>query len=134
MGAKILQPTERRYELSAKVVVKAIAYRDEQSKGITNAEAEMVFLVLRESTERDLFFGAWLPDTLQGSHELGIQMGHPINSYFRAAIMHGNERCSEKHLMVMTKWVEDILKQLDCQTVNFTVLGEQEVEEILGHD
>jgi hypothetical protein len=131
---KLIEPTERRYNLSAKVTVKHVTYRDEQSKGISNAEADIVCLIPQESTERDLFFGAWLPDTLDGSHELGIMMGHPVGGTFRAAIRHGNEWCREKHLFVMTKWVEDILKSVPGQITHFHVLGEQEVEAILGHD
>lgn len=117
---------ERRYYLTCKVVVKECSYEDEQSTGTTLVAEQLVFLIPTVSTERDLFYNAWLPDDPNEPQELGITMGHPLYSTFRVALWRATEYVREIHLFVMSKGAEEILKKLDEQVVNVEILGEQE--------
>jgi hypothetical protein len=117
---------EKRYYLSCKVLAKDCSYEDEQSTGTTMVSEQLVFLIPNTSTERDLFYSAWLPENPNDPQELGVTMGHPVYSTFRAALWRATEYVREIHLFVMSKGAEEILKRLDGQVVNVEILGEQE--------
>jgi hypothetical protein len=129
-----------RYHLRCKVLVKECTYEDQQSKGNQNISEKLVFLVPEDSDERTRFFIAWLPDTLDSFQELGIEMGHPVFSAFRAALYRKSTfhpELPDNHIFVMSKGAEEILKRLDGQMVMCEILGEQEeylLDGMIDHD
>jgi hypothetical protein len=139
MSVEFIDPEERarseNYHLNVKVHVKKIAYQDYQSKGLLGmVEEEMVFLEPLESTQRDLFYRAWMPDYEQDpvtkeivpSHtEVVCKAGHPIYGYFKCSFHRADERFREQpYLFVMTKSAEEELKNLNGKTLQITVLSQ----------
>lgn len=128
------QARNEEYTLKAKVMVKTISYTDIQSKGeVGLISEEMIFLEPKESTQRDLFYFAWLPDYEQdpttkkivaGYTEITCKAGHPINGYFKCSVHRADERHSTPYLFVMTKAAEEELKILNGKDLVFTVLGQ----------
>jgi hypothetical protein len=128
--SKIVKPTERRYTFNVKVLAKDVTYSDEQSTGTTQVTERLVFLVPQQSTHRDLFYSAWLPDTDSEPVEVGCEMGHPVYSNFRAALWRRTQFVGDIHLFVMSKGAEELLKPLDGRTVEVTTLGELEDQQL----
>lgn len=124
-GPKV-KPEEMRYALKAKVVAKEVTYFDEQSTGTVQVTEKLVFLVPEQSTQRDLFFSAWLPDSPEKPVEVVCQGGHPVYTPFRAALWRRSQHVGEIHLFVMSKGAEEVLKEINGQSFAFEVLGQQE--------
>jgi hypothetical protein len=131
------QARSEEYALKCKVHVKEITYEDFQSKGEMGlVTEEMIFLEPYPSTQRDLFFSAWLPDYEQDhitkkivpTHtEVTCKAGHPIYGYFKCAVHRRDERFnSSPYLFVMTKAAEEELKMLRGKDIIFTVLGQDD--------
>jgi hypothetical protein len=133
------QPTEQRYHLKCKVLVKKVSYMDYQSKGETLITEDFVFLIPQESTQRSLFMGAWLPDTLEGNSEIGLEIGRPVEGHARACLRRKNKIVPEAHIFVMSRGAEELIKdwaranrgflwtRQDCY-LDITVLAENEDE------
>jgi hypothetical protein len=128
----ITQPTELRYNLKCKILIKEVTYQDHQSKGVTNVTETLVYLIPQESTQRDLFYAAWLPDTREERFEIGFTVGHPINGFVRGCIKRRNETIKDHHIFIMSKGAEEDLKDYFCGKehayLNIEVLGEHEEE------
>lgn len=127
---------QQRYILSCKVLVKECSYEDEQSKGTVLVTEKLVFLIPQQSTQQTLFYNTWLPD-YEEYQEIGIEMGYPLYSSFRAALYRQGQFHSSPHIFVMSKGAEEMLKQLDGQLVNVEILGEQEealLDGMLDHE
>jgi hypothetical protein len=122
----VKKPTERSYTFNCHVVVKEVTYSDEQSTGTKLVTEKLVFLMPEQSTQRDLFYSAWLPDTDATPQEVGCEMGHPVFSTFRAALWRRSQFVGDIHLFVMSKGAEELLKPLEGRRLEVTVLGEQE--------
>lgn len=120
------QPTERRYRFKCKVIAKDVTYTDEQSTGTFQVTEKLVFLLPEQSTQRDLFYSAWLPDTDEEPAEVGCEMGHPLYSTFRCALWRRTQFVGDIHLFVMSKGAEESLKPLNGKFIELEVLGEQE--------
>jgi hypothetical protein len=128
-----MQPTESRYNLKCKVLVKEVSYLDEQSKGASRISEKFVYLIPQESTQRDLFFAAWLPDTREEKYELGFTCGHPVSGFARGCIRRRNAEIGDHHIFVMSKGAEEDIKDWIQHVggpamLNIEVLGEQEEE------
>lgn len=135
LGAKPL--TKNRYELKCQVIVKETTYDDEQSQGTTRNTEKMAYLVPQESSERDRFLMAWLPETDEENFEVGLMIGHPVHGPARAAIRRKNREVPEHHLFIMSRGAEEelkafsdegwkVLRALQKKTVIVTVLSEDE--------
>jgi hypothetical protein len=139
MAVEFPDPEERarseEYNLKVNVHVKKIAYEDYQSTGnLGLVEEEMVFLEPLESTQRDLFFNAWLPDYEQdpvtkeivpGHTEVSCKAGHPIYGYFKCSVHRPDYRFkSQPYLFVMSKAAEEDLKIMNGKSINITVLSQ----------
>jgi hypothetical protein len=122
----VKKPTERTYTFTCEVVAKDVTYADEQSTGITMVTEKLVFLLPEQSTQRDLFYNAWLPDTDQQPQEVGCETGHPVYSTFRAALWRRSQFVGDIHLFVMSKGAEESLKALHGRRIEITVLSEGE--------
>lgn len=130
------QMIEQEYVLKCKVIAKDISYEDFQSKGVLgNVTEKMVFLIPKESTQRDLFFTAWLPDLkldhitkeLVADHsEVSCKAGHPIYGFFKCSVHRADERMREPYLFVMTRATEEDLKALDGKEILITVLPDSQ--------
>lgn len=121
-----LKPTERTYQLKCKVVAKNVSYEDEQSTGVQMVSEVFTFLIPEPSTQRDLFYSAWLPETTKECIEVVCQAGYPIYSPFRCALWRRTQHVGEIHLFVMTKAVEEELKLMNGENLVIEVLGEQQ--------
>jgi len=117
---------EHRYQLKAKVIVKDVTYTDEQSTGTSQVTDKLVFLIPEDSTQRDLFYTAWLPDDPDSPQEVVCQAGHPVYSTFRAALWRRTQHVGDIHLFVMSKGTEEVLKTMNGLSLVFEVLGQQE--------
>jgi hypothetical protein len=106
------KPEDLTYYLNCEVIVKEVPYEDEQSTGTTQQTDLMVFLRIKESSQRDLFYAAWLPDMDDESHEVVCRAGNPIDGYFRCAVFRRSKNFQEKHLFVMSKGAEEELKRI----------------------
>jgi hypothetical protein len=71
----------------------------------------MVFLVPLESSQRDFFFSAWLPEDESEAFEVALMLAHPVSGPCRAAVMRKNKRLNEHHLFVMSVGAEEDLIQ-----------------------
>lgn len=132
----IQKAQQSRYILSCKVLVKECSYEDEQSKGIATVSEKLVFLLPQDSDQRTRFYNTWLPD-YETYQEIGIEMGHPLFSSFRAALYRQGKFMDGIHIFVMSKGAEETLKTLDGKIVNVEILGEQEevlLDGMLDHD
>lgn len=132
------------YTFNCLVKKVSVGYSDEQSKGISNQEEEMVFLVPCEGSSRDMFLARWLPDSEQYEYvdsqnnthtewafsEIGFRIGHPIFGVFRGALRRYHPKCKEPHIMVMTKGVEEGLKRMHMRVVEVTSMSELKDEEL----
>ncbi len=140
MSVEFVDPAEKAleetYHLKCKVLVKDISYRDYQSQGEgAMLTEEMVFLLPQESTQRDLFFNAWLPELEQnpvtkefesGHSEVACQSGHPIYGYFKCSVHRADERVREPYMFVMSKSSEEELKLLRGKDILVTVLPDSQ--------
>lgn len=132
----IQKAQQERYHLTCKVLVKECSYEDEQSTGTKLVTEKLVFLLPQDSDQRTRFYNTWLPD-YEEYQEIGIEMGHPLYSAFRAALYRQGQFLPEIHIFVMSKGAEEMLKKLDGQLVNVEILGEQEealLDGMLDHD
>lgn len=125
---KHLNPNEKEYHLKCFVKVKEISYLDEQSKGSSRNTEKMIFLIPQESDERTRFLMAWLPETIDEHTELGFEIGYPVFSIFRGAVKryHKEAGINLPFIFVMTRGVEEILKQVDGLYINIKSLGESD--------
>lgn len=111
--------------LKARVVVKHLGYEDYQSKGKSQAEDDMVFLIPEEGTGRDLLFAKYLPDVAGEHVELAAILPSPVSGLARLALMRRDERSPEYHyLFVMTKSAEEDLKNLNGRSLEVGILPE----------
>jgi hypothetical protein len=108
------------------VEVKHIGYEDYQSKGKSQAEDDMVFLIPLEGTSRDCLFARWLPD-VAGSHtEVAAFLPSPVSGLARLALMRRDHRSPENHyLFVMTKGAEEDLKNHHGREMEIDIFGEE---------
>lgn len=129
---KIPSATELHYHLKCKVVVKEVTYEDHQSKGVSMVTDTLVHLVPVESTQRDLFLMAWLPDTQDQTFEIGLKCAFPIYGVFRGCIKRANKVIDRPHIFVMSRGAEEELKALQrahpsqVVEIDIEVLGEHE--------
>lgn len=107
-------------------MVKNIAYKDVQSKGTTNADADMVFLIPTESSQRDFFFAKYLPDVRGEAVELPALIPYPVSGFARVALMRRDERCNEHYLFVMSRGAEEDLKECNGRELEVKILDEKE--------
>lgn len=122
-------PTQETYRLKCRVVIKEVSYEDEQSKETKLNTARMVFLVPKEGTQRDLFFAAWLPDSVEEWFEVALSVGAPINGPCRAAIMRKNARMDAHHLFVMSAGAEeDLLQEFGGTKKSWTLFRNRDIE------
>jgi hypothetical protein len=135
LGPKSL--TQNRYELKCKVLIRERSYQDEQSQGVTQVTEKMAYLIPCESSERDRFLSAWLPDTDEEHFEVGLLIGHPVHGPARATVHRKSREVPEHHLFIMSRGVEEELKKfsesgwkalraIQKKTVHLTVLSENE--------
>ena len=130
MSFDINAPTNQKYTLKCFIKIMDVSYDDVQSKKTERVTEKMVFLLPSESTECDLFYDAWLPDTDIDYSEIGCQAGHPVYGVFRAAVKRRSKDCERPHIFVMTKSVEDILLKMDGKEIVIDVLPESEDEKM----
>lgn len=114
---------ERKYELECRVVVKERAYRDWKDRQYAE---KMVYLVPIDCSDRVPFFMAWLPDTENERNELVVYVQNPVDSPCRVSIFRANSKHHEHHLFVMTKAVEDKLRNYNDRIVRVVALPETE--------
>ncbi len=114
MSIQIAPPelTEREYYLKCRVEVREIGFLDHQSNKTEQVTDKFVFLIPTESSQRDMFFSAWLPDMTEAHHEVAAMIHAPINSPSRLAVMRRNANCKEHHLFVMSLGAEQDLKAM----------------------
>jgi hypothetical protein len=125
------QPQDDRYHLQCKIVVKHLGFKDFQSRGHSQVEDTMVFLVPVESTQRDLFLMAWVPDSTNDAHEIGLLLGSPVSGPARACVKRRNEWCEDHHIMMMSESAEKELHDFNGREVGVTVLAQSEAETYL---
>lgn len=130
--SKAQKPAERRYTFACKVVAKEVTYLDEQSTGNQLVNEELVFLIPEQSTQRDLFYAAWLPDTDAEPSEIVCEAGHPVYGAFRSALWRRSQFVGDIHLFVMSKGAEESFKEINGKRIEITVYGEQEDQAIDG--
>jgi hypothetical protein len=114
------------FHLRVKVVVKFIEYQDTQSKGTSNAQADMVFLVPQESAQRDIFFAKYLPDISGEAVELPSIIPYPVSGLARVALMRRDRRCDEHYLFVMSRGAEEDLKECRDRVIDLQILSEND--------
>lgn len=112
------------YVLKCKVTIKPIEYNDIQSTGTTKRTEEMAFLSPIQTTERDKFFGAWMPD--EEYVELVAEVGHPIYGPMRCSFHKPDKRMNHHYIFVMTKSSEEALKALNGKEIVITILPQGE--------
>jgi hypothetical protein len=121
------------FVIKALVRVKHQGYIDHQSTGKSQNEDSMVFLIPMESSHRDYLFARHLPDCAnefldagQATHhtELACSIAHPVCGLARIALMRRDRRCESNYLFVMTKAVEEDLKNCDGAEVEVRVYSE----------
>lgn len=135
--------TKNRFYIKCKVTSKKFEYRDLQSRGReTNEVADAIFLIPQDATETDCFYSAWLPEKLSFEelktigrtnhpfNEIVMETGNPICGFFRGAIAAESLYCDRPHIFVMTKQAEEKLRIKIGQTINLTVLGDNEEEQL----
>lgn len=130
-----IQPTEQKYHLKCSIVKKKISYIDTQSDGVGKLmEADFIYLVPQESSQRDLFLDAWLPDTRGEVVEVGCRAGNPICGYFRGYIRRANNIINKPHIGIMSLGAEQDLIDFHNRksfwqrerTIEIEILGEQD--------
>lgn len=110
MSFDITDPTLRNYKFNARVEVKKIHVVDVvPGSGVKEFDREVCVLVPCESDQRTSFLNAWLPETSGEYFEIAMILGSPISSPCRGAIRRANEVCSDHHIYVMSKGVEEEL-------------------------
>lgn len=102
-------PTERSYRLKCYVFCKRVTFLDEQSQGTFNNETVNVYLIPDQSTQMQLFYGAWLPEKRDEHHELAVLLGNPGNIPARCSIHRWTKHMQKPHLMVMSQEAENSL-------------------------
>lgn len=121
---------KRDYHLKCKIIVKDISYDDEQSKGVQKITEKMVFLKPYESTQRTMFFNAWLPETKEEHFELACTAPYPIDGFFKASIHRVDDRFTEGHyLFVMSRGAEEDFKKMNGRDIEITVLSAESEDE-----
>ncbi len=162
MKDKFVKPTDRRYNLTCEIHLREVTFLHQDKTGERKDTQEMIFLVPREGTQRDLFLAAWLPEESceygqkeDGSyerpevrrhyHEIGALGGSPISAPFRCAVFRKDKRFNDAHhIFVMSRGAEDALKNYLAstkgfgifkrpKTVEIVVLGESETESFFGN-
>lgn len=113
----------RDYYLKAKIIIKENSYQDIQSNSTTLKCEEMAFLIPIESSERDIFYTAWLPDIEVKYTELVALAGNPVNGPIRLALHRPDRRIAKPYLFVMTKSAEEILKEFNNREIELKILS-----------
>lgn len=117
---------EPEFRVRCRVEVKHIGYEDWQSKGKSQAEDDMVFLIPLESTSRDCLFSRWLPDTAGQHTEVASYLPSPVSGLARLALMRRDQRSPEHHyLFVMSKGAEEDLKRHHGREIEIDIFGEE---------
>lgn len=117
------------FVLRCRVEVKKIAYTDLQSQGEKEArqvEADMVFLIPLEGDQRDYMFSKYLPHVRGESTELPAMIPYPVSGFARVALMRRDKRCDEHYLFMMTKAVEEDLKECAGRELEVRILDEKD--------
>lgn len=139
MLQKVLQPTEKQYHLRCKVLVQSKTVDQERVGGkITRIETKMVYLLPLESTQRDLFYAAWMPEVDEddaanfggtSSYEIGLLLGSPVSGPARATFHRANREVpAQPHIFIMSLGASKDLEPLDGRTIEVTVLSEKDDE------
>lgn len=153
----------RRYYLKCEVCLYDVPLLEQYSKGERQITEQMIFLIPKESSERDRFLAAWLPDAAcrfgsvgpgekyerpevnKHYHELIGLAGHPVRAPVRVAIFRRDKRCPKDHyLFVMSGAAEEELKNFVREqsrlkklimkpTISLEILGAKEGEKTLGN-
>lgn len=117
---------EPAFRLRAAVLVKRIGYKDLQSKGESQAEDDMVFLLPDEGTSRDMLFARYLPDEAGAHVEFAAYLPSPVSGLARVALMRRDRRHPEGHyLFVMSKGAEEDLKLVPGKSLDVMLFGEE---------
>lgn len=128
---------EQDYIIKCQVLIKEVGYEDFQSGGKFGSITEkLAFLVPQEGTERDLFFSAWLPafkqnqnkEIVDSHNEVACKTGHPVNGFFRASVHRANKNVREPHIFVMSRSVEEDLKNMDGKFIVVNILPDSQSE------
>jgi len=109
-----LSKREEEYTFSCKMVKVAKWFEDIDSKNnITKQSTEMVYLVPQDSSQRTLFFDAWLPSYDQETYETVGLLLSPINKPCRLGVRRINADYSEAHhLVLMSPDLEDEISKM----------------------
>lgn len=117
-----MELTQREYELKCKVKVIDQNWRHYTGK---NIEDKAVVLIPKDSSQKDLFMAAWLPEDSTEHFEVVATIGHPVHSPMRCSVHRRNQLWSnDHHLYVMSKAVVDELIHMHNKEVNIIVLPE----------
>lgn len=133
-------PTEREYHLKALVLVREKDILQERLNGEkTQIQVTMVYLLPQESSQRDYFYAAWLPEVDeedaekyggQSHYEIGLRVGSPVVGFARTSFHRATRDLPEPHFFVMSLGASKDLERFNGRTVEITVLPEN-TDEIL---
>lgn len=134
--------TQRRYKLSATIKIVEQSYKDWD---LVNRSHKAVILLPLESTQRTLFYDAWLPSfdedeasEIEGARyyeEIVFRIDSPIGLYARGAVILKSKHHSTPHIYLMTAGsdkenrsdvTELLIKLGEGKKIHFTVLREDE--------
>lgn len=116
-----IDPCEREYTLNCLVCKISQSFLATKANGDrVQQEDESIILIPEESSQRDAFFAAWLPDfdlrdenpvlqPLDKMSELILNIAYPIGAYSRAGVIRSSQWCDKPHLFIQTKGVEQDL-------------------------
>lgn len=117
---------EPEFRLRVSVQVKRVGFKDLQSRGESQSEDDMVFLVPDEGTSRDMMFSRFLPDVAGVHVEFAAYIPSPVSGLARVALMRRDARSPEAHyLFVMSKGAEEDLKLVPGKTLEVHIFGEE---------
>lgn len=134
-------PTEREYHLKALVLVREKDILQERANGEkTQIQVTMVYLLPQESSQRDYFYAAWLPDLDEedaekygggpSHYEIGLRIGSPVVGFARTSFHRATRDLPEPHFFVMSLGASKDLERFNGRTVEVTVMPEN-TDEIL---
>lgn len=113
--------TLKEYNFWVRILVKEVAAQQGELGG--QSSFNVVLLLPQESTQRQEFYKAWLPDqTYEGegseAPEIIISSGFPLgHAPFRGAVINGSRFWNAPHIFVMSPRVEDILKNMNGRKI-----------------
>lgn len=137
MSHKVTQPNleDYSYNLMCQIVVFRKGYQEQADRGQQHNDY-MVALVPRNDWGQYVqFLNAWMPATNKEDdyHEVAMQIGSPIHSPCRGAVMRANKDVRAPHIFIMSTGVEEMLKTVYKQKpktqIQLTVLPQDSEDE-----